>query len=338
MRLIKILERIFMTIPIMLGVAILVFTAMRFIPGDPVDVMYGESGFITEDQLEQLRQELNLDKPFHVQLYLFLSGLVQGDLGMSYVKRRPVWDLILERLPATVELAFGALLFGLIIAIPIGIISAVKQYSIIDRTSMAVAFVGISIPGFILGLMLILIFSVTLKLLPTAGRIDPILGLELHDITGLHILDSIISGNFRALLDSIKHLILPSIALGAVLGAIVARVLRSSMIEVLRADYVTLARAKGLRGFIVVTKHALRNALIPTVTVVGIQIGVLLGGNMIIESVFAWPGMGRLAVDAIKQSDYSVIQGVVMIYALTFVVANLLVDILYTFLNPRIKL
>ncbi len=327
-----------MTIPIMLVVAILVFAAMRFIPGDPVDVMYGESGFITEDQLEQMKKELNLDKPFHVQLYLFLSGLVQGDLGISYVKNKPVWDLILGRLPATIELAFGALLFGLIIAIPIGSISAVKQYSIIDRISMAAAFVGISIPGFILGLILILIFSVNLKLLPTAGRIDPIIGLELHNITGLYILDSIITGNFRALVDSIKHLILPSIALGAVLTAIVARVLRSSMIEVLRADYITLARAKGLRGFIVITKHALRNALIPTVTVVGIQIGVLLGGNMIIESVFAWPGMGRLAVDAIKESDYSVIQGVVMIYALTFVVANLLVDILYTFLNPRIKL
>jgi len=338
MRLIKILERILMTIPIMIGVAILVFTAMRFIPGDPVDVMYGDSGFITDAQLEQMREELKLDKPFHVQLYLFLSGLVRGDLGISYTKHRPVWDLIKERFPATVELAFGALIFGLIIAIPIGIVSAVKQYSIVDRASMAAAFVGISIPGFILGIMLILIFSVTLKVLPTAGRIDPILGLSLKNITGLHILDSIITGNLPALLDSIMHLILPSIALGAVLAAIVARVLRSSMIEVLRADYITLARAKGLRGFFVVTKHALRNALIPTVTVVGIQIGVLLGGNMIIECVFAWPGMGRLAVDAIKESDYSIIQGVVMIYALTFVMANLLVDILYTFLNPKIEL
>jgi len=338
MRLIKILERILMTIPVMIVVAILVFTAMRLIPGDPVDVMYGESGFITDAQLEQMRKELKLDKPFHVQLYLFLSGLVRGDLGISYIKHRPVWDLIKERLPATVELALGALIFGLIIAVPIGIVSAVKQNSLIDRTSMAASFVGISIPGFILGIMLILIFSVKLKLLPTTGRIDPILGLKLKDITGLHILDSIVTGNLPALLDSIKHLILPSIALGAVLAAIVARVLRSSMIEVLRADYVTLARAKGLRGFFVVTKHALRNALIPTVTVVGIQIGVLLGGNMIIESVFAWPGMGRLAVAAIKESDYSVIQGVVMIYALTFVAANLLVDIIYTLLNPKIEL
>jgi len=338
MRLIKILERILMTIPVMIVVAVLVFAAMRLIPGDPVDVMYGESGFVTAAQLEQMRKELKLDEPFHTQLYLFLSGLVRGDLGISFTKHRPVWELIKERLPATVELALGALIFGLIVALPIGIVSAVKQNSLIDRGSMAAAFVGISVPGFILGIMLILIFSVKLKLLPTAGRIDPILGLKLKDITGLHILDSIITGNLPALLDSIKHLILPSIALGAVLAAIVARVLRSSMIEVLRADYVTLARAKGLRGFFVVTKHALRNALIPTVTVVGIQIGVLLGGNMIIESVFAWPGMGRLAVAAIKESDYSVIQGVVMIYALTFVAANLLVDIIYTLLNPKIEL
>jgi len=333
---IKVLERILVVIPIMFGVTICVFFLMRLTPGDPVDVMLGGASYVTEEEEQALRKEFHLDKPLHQQLLLFLSGLGKGDLGASFVMRRPVTEMIAERLPATIELALGALLFGLIVAIPTGIICAVKQNSIIDRTSMAVAFLGISMPGFWLGLVLILIFSVWGHLLPVSGRIT--YGLRPEHITGLYVLDSLLTGNFAALVNSLKHLILPSITLGAILAAIVARVLRSNMLEVLRADYISLARSKGLRETAVVIKHALRNALIPTVTIVGIQIGVLLGGNMIVETVFAWPGLGRLVVTSIFASDYPVVQGTVMVYAFTFVIANLLVDILYTFLNPKITM
>jgi peptide/nickel transport system permease protein len=336
MRAIKVLERVLAVIPIMFGVAIVVFFFMRLTPGDPVDIMMGEAGFVSEGEIENLRQEFNLDKPLHVQLYLFLAGVVRGDLGNSYVKHAPVSELIAERLPATIELALGALLFGLVVAVPIGIISAVRQYSAVDRVSMAGAFLGISMPAFWLGIILMLIFSVRLRWLPVAGRID--YDAELQTVTGLYVLDSILTGNKAALISSLRHLALPSISLGAAMAATVARILRSSMLEVLRQDYVILARAKGLIEFLVVTKHALRNALIPTVTVVGLQVGVLLGGNMIVETVFAWPGLGRLVVQAIFSRDFPLVQGAVMVYAFVFVMANLIVDVLYTYLNPKITL
>ncbi len=336
MRAVKVLERILTSIPIMLGVAILVFFFMRLTPGDPVDIMMGDSGYVSEGEIENLRREFNLDKPLHIQLYLFLADAVRGDLGNSYIKRKPVRNLIAEHLPATIELALGALTFGLIVAIPIGIISAVKQYSLIDRLSMGGAFLGISMPAFWLGIIMIIIFSVRLKLLPVQGRIDYDAGLT--EVTGLYVLDSIITGNRAALVSSLRHLVLPSISLGASLAAIVARVLRSSMLEVLRQDYITLARAKGQVEFLVIMKHALRNALIPTVTVVGLQVGVLLGGNMIVETVFSWPGLGRMVVHAIFDRDFPLVQGTVMIYAFTFVMANLIVDVLYTYLNPKITL
>jgi peptide/nickel transport system permease protein len=336
MRAVKVLERVLAVIPIMVGVAVVVFFFMRLTPGDPVDIMMGESGYVSEGEVENLRQEFNLDKPLYQQLYLFLAGMVRGDLGFSFTKSAPVSELILERLPATIELALGALIFGLVIAVPIGIVSAAKQYSVIDRASMAGAFLGISMPHFWFGILLMLVFSVQLRLLPVSGRIDYEAGLE--PVTGLYVLDSILTGNKAALISSLRHLALPSITLGAGLAATVARMLRSSMIEVLRQDYVTLARAKGLKEFMVVNKHALRNALIPTVTVVGLQVGVLLGGNMIVETIFAWPGLGRLVVQAIFARDFPLVQGTVMVYAFTFVMANLIVDILYTYLNPKMTL
>jgi peptide/nickel transport system permease protein len=336
MRAIKVLERVLAVIPIMFGVAIVVFLFMRLTPGDPVDIMMGGGGYVSEGEIENLRREFDLDKPLHVQLYIFLSHAIRGDLGNSYVKRAPVTELIAERLPATIELALGALIFGLVVATPIGIISAVKQYSVLDRVSMAGAFVGISMPAFWLGILLMLIFSVHLRWLPVAGRIDYDAGLQ--TVTGLYVLDSILTGNKAALISSLRHLVLPSVSLGAAMAATVARILRSSMLEVLRQDYVMLARAKGMVEFLVVTKHALRNALIPTVTVVGLQVGVLLGGNMIVETVFGWPGLGRLVVQAIFARDFPLVQGAVMVYAFTFVTANLIVDVLYTYLNPKITL
>jgi peptide/nickel transport system permease protein len=320
----------------MFGVAIIVFVFVRLTPGDPVDIMMGQGGAISAGEVEQLRREFRLDEPITSQLWYFLSQAVQGDLGYSYVRKLPVTTLIADRLPATIELAMGSLLLALLIAFPIGIISAVRQNSLVDRASMSFAFLGISMPGFWLGIVLILIFAVSLRWLPVQGRLDSEIALQ--QITGFYVLDSILTANGPALWSSLKHLVLPSITLGASVAAIVARVLRSSMLEVLRSDYVQLARAKGAPEWRVVVRHALRNALIPTVTVVGLQVGVLLGGNMIVEMVFGWPGLGRLVVDAIFNRDFPLIQGAVMIYALTFVLANLVVDVLYTYLNPKIAL
>jgi peptide/nickel transport system permease protein len=320
----------------MLGVAIAVFLFMRLTPGDPVDIMMGQGGSVSAGEMEQLRSEFNLDKPLHVQLWLFLKDAARGDLGYSYIQKQPVVKMIADRFPATIELALGALLIGLVIAVPIGVVSAVKQNSFIDHISMAGAFLGISMPAFWLGILLLIVFSVNLKWLPVQGRLS--LGIQLEEITGLYVLDSILTGNREALISSLKHLALPSITLGAAVAAVIARVLRSSMLETLRSDYVVLARAKGASEQRVVMLHALRNALLPTVTVVGLQIGVLLGGNMIVETVFSWPGLGRTVVNAIFDRDFPLVQGAVMVYAFTFVLSNLIVDILYTYLNPKISL
>lgn len=336
LRFVKVIERILVSIPIMLGVAIAVFLFMRLSPGDPVDIMMGQGGAVSTGELEQLRREFNLDKPLHEQLWLFLRDAARGDLGYSYIKKQPVVQIIADRFPATMELALGALLVGLIIAVPVGIISAVKQNSVIDHFSMAGAFLGISMPAFWLGILLLMVFSVNLKWLPVQGRIS--FGIPLEEITGFYVLDSLLTGNREALVSSLKHLVLPSVTLGAAVAAVIARVLRSSMLETLRSDYVVLARAKGAAEWRVVLWHALRNALLPTVTVVGLQIGVLLGGNMIVETVFSWPGLGRTVVSAIFDRDFPLVQGAVMIYAFTYVVSNLGVDILYTYLNPKISL
>lgn len=335
MRGIKILERALTALPIMLGVCIVVFLFMRLIPGDPVDIMMGEASNVTQEEIDALRSQFNLDEPIHVQLASYLSRVVRGDLGYSITRSNNVGKILLEALPATVELALSAILVALAIAIPVGIISSVKPNSIGDRASMAGAFLGISMPAFWLGIVLILIFAVNLRWLPTSGRAA--YGFVPSHITGFYVLDSLATWNLPALKNSLAHLILPSIALGAAPAAVIARVVRSSMLEVLRKDYVTFARAKGVSEAAVVIKHAFRNALIPAVTVTGLEIGGLLGGNMIIETIFGWPGMGRLVVDGIFSRDYSLVQGAVMVYGLTFVVVNLVSDILYTWLNPRIS-
>jgi peptide/nickel transport system permease protein len=333
---IAILQRLLATIPIMFGVAVVVFFFIRLTPGDPVDIMMGQGGMVSAGEIEQLQKEFNLDKPLHIQLWLFFERAVQGDLGYSYTQKKPVTELIWERMPATIEMAVGGLIFGLLVAVPIGIISAVKQNSLVDRLSMTGAFVGISMPPFWLGIVLLLIFAVNLNWFQVQGRIE--YGVNLQTITGFYVLDSILTRNWPALVSSVKHLVLPSITLGAALAAVVARVLRSSMLETLRSDYVVLARAKGAAENRVIIIHALRNALIPTITVIGLQVGVLLGGNMIVETVFSWPGLGRMVVTAIFNRDFPLIQGAVMVYAFTFVLANLIVDVMYTYLNPKIQM
>lgn len=335
MRFAKILERILATIPIMLGVALIVFLFMRLTPGDPIDLMMGEAGNVSKEEEDALRAQMNLDKPIYVQLKDYVIQLSKGDMGNSFKKNRPVTELISETLPATIELAFAAVLVSILIGVPIGVYSAVKQNSFIDRVGMGGSFMGISMPPFWLGIVLILVFSVYLGWMPVKGRLD--FGYKIPSITGMYLIDSLLAGDLPAFKNAFSHLLLPAITLGASMGAIVARITRSSMIETLRSDYVILARAKGLKEWKVISIHALRNALIPTVTIIGLEIGVMLSGNMIVETVFGWPGLGRLAVDGIFNRDYTLVQGVVMFYAFIFVFANLIVDILYTYLDPKLR-
>lgn len=336
MRALVIIRRTLATVPLMFGIAVIVFVVMRLIPGDPVDIIIGQGGAATQQDLDRLHQEFHLDRPLTEQLLLFITDAARGNLGTSFVKRRPVAEILIDALPATIELAVVALLLALVVAIPIGVLSAVRQSSWLDRLSMTGAFLGISMPPFWLGIVVILLFAVRLDWFPTSGRIS--FSVFLQPVTGFFVLDSIFTRNWPALWDTLRHLFLPALTLGAALMAVVARVMRASLVEVLREQYVLVAHSKGLAPRIVVLRHGLRNALIPTVTVMGLQMGVLLGGNMIVETVFSWPGMGRVVVDAIFSRDYPLVQGAVMLYTFIFVLANLAVDMLYTYLNPRITL
>lgn len=335
MRLTKLLERVLSAVPVAIGVAVLAFMFLRFLPGDPVEIMLGETQ-VTRQQIDALRGQLNLDKPILTQLGLFLSGLLKGDLGLSIVKNAPVARLIGETLPATIELTLATVFVAIVIALPIGIISAIRAGSLLDRTALSGALLGVSMPAFWFGLLLILLFAVELRILPTSGRIAATLVVD--RTTGFMLIDTLLAKDLRAFGAAMKHLVLPALTLGVVFAAVLARVVRASMLEVLSKDFVTTARAKGLREWAVIVKHALRNALIPALTVTGLQFGELLGGNMIVETIFAWPGLGRLVVSSIFARDYVVVQAAVMLYALTYVAANLVVDALYTLLNPRISL
>lgn len=285
--------------------------------------------------MAELRNQLGLNDPLYVQYWHFLKNAVRGDLGQSLITKTSVTKEILSRFPATIELALAAIIIASVFGIFIGVISAVKQNTIADYLGMVVALIGVSMPIFWLGLILIVVFAVNLRWLPVSGRIQ--LGFEPAHITGFYILDSLISGNAVALKSTLSHLILPSVALGSYSTAIIARMTRSTMLEIVRQDYVRTARAKGLFEKIVITKHALKNAMIPITTVIGLQLGSLLGGAVLTETVFSWPGVGSYTVDAIMKSDYPVVQGAVILMAVVFVVVNLIVDIIYAYLDPRIK-
>jgi len=328
-------RRLIRLIPTMFGVAFIVFMLMHLAPGDPIELMIGEAGHVTKEEIEALRREYGLDKPLHEQFAAFLLNALRGDFGRSFSEQQPVISLIKSRLPATVELSLASFLIAVVISIPLGVLSAVYRDSIFDRIVTLLSLGGISFPSFYLGLILILIFGVGLEVLPISGRST--FGAEPHRITGLYLLDSLITLDVRALLSSIRHLILPAITLGGIAVAVTVRMIRANMLEVLEQDYIRTARAKGLPEWKVVMKHALKNALIPTVSVLGLQIGVLLSGNMIVETVFSWPGLGSLAVNGIYARDYPLVQGIVMVYAATYVLVNLAVDILYIWLNPRVE-
>jgi peptide/nickel transport system permease protein len=320
-------------IPVLLGVSIVVFFMVRAIPGDPAQLLLGQQA--TEAQVAQVRENMGLDKPIFVQYGLFLADAVRGDLGDSIVTGRPVTTELAERFPATLELTAFAMFVAVLVGVPVGVISAVKQYSLLDKVTSVLALTGISMPIFWLAMILIVIFFVNLGWLPFPGRLST--EVTIPAITGLVLVDSLLALNFGAFWDGLLHLIMPAIALGTIPMAVVTRMTRSSMLEVMNEDYVRTARAKGVVPWRVVTKHALRNAMLPTVTVIGLQVGLLMGGALITETIFSWPGVGQITYDSIFRRDYAMIQGVVLYGATLFVLVNLLVDILYAVLDPRVR-
>lgn len=300
-----ILKRILHAIVVIFAISLIVFVSIR-LTGDPVTVMFG-AGEPTQEAIDRITEELGLNKSLPEQYLIFVKDLVQLDLGTSYRANQPVTDLLLERVWPTLSLALGGMLVAILIAFPVGILSAIKKGTAVDVFGRIFSLIGISFPNFWLGIMLVLIFAVNLRWLPASG------------------------------MDGFSSIILPSVTLGLILSGILARLVRASMLEVMRMQYITTAKSKGLKDWVVIIKHGFRNALLPTVTFIGLQFGALLGGAVIIEQVFAWPGIGRLIVDAINQRDYPVVQGGVIVLALIMVVVNLLVDLSYSIINPRIR-
>jgi len=327
------IKRLLLLIPVVLGVSVLVFIIMHVFTSDPSANILGQHA--SQDQIDALRQQLGLNDPLYKQYLTFITGILQGDFGTSLITKSSVATEIFSRFPATIELAIISIIVASIVGITLGVLSAVKQNSIIDYLCMGTSLVGVSMPIFWLGLILIVIFSVTLGWLPVSGRAT--IGMEPVKITGLYLLDSLLSGDMAAFFDSLEHLVLPVIAPASYSTAIIARMTRSAMLEVLGQDYIRTARSKGLVESIIIRSHGLRNTLIPVTTVIGLQLGSLLGGAVLTETVFSWPGIGSYTIDAILKSDFPVVQGAVMIMAIVFVLVNLLVDLLYAFIDPRIK-
>lgn len=326
-------KRVLLAIPTIIGVTIVVFLIVHMIPGDPAQVMLYPQG--TPEAVEALRVRMGLDQPLHIQYLTWVNNVLHGDLGDSVQSYDPVLKEIWDRFPATIELSLAAIFIAVAVGIPLGVLAARKRNSFIDYLCISVSLLGVSIPVFWLGMMLIFVFAAILNILPVSGRLT--MGLSLNQITGLYLIDSLITGNFNAFGDAVKHLVLPAIALATIPLALIVRVTRSSMLDVLNEDYIRTARAKGVPLAKVIFKHALKNALIPVITVIGLQFGTLMGGAILTEEVFSWPGIGRLIVGAIYNRDYPLIQGVILIVSLIFILINLLVDILYAYIDPRIS-
>ncbi len=320
-------------IPVLLGVSLVVFFMVRMIPGDPAQLLLGQTA--TPDQVQALRERLGLNQPLPVQYVVFLGDALTGDLGNSIVTGRPVTAELAERFPATLELALAALLFAVAIGVPVGVIAAVRQYSLLDKITSVVALTGVSMPIFWLALVLVVIFTVQLELLPFPGRVGG--DVAISSITGLALVDSLLTFNLAGFWDALLHLIMPAVALGTIPLAVITRMTRSSMLEVMNEDFIRTARAKGVVPRRVVFRHALRNAMLPTVTVIGLQFGLLMGGAVLTETIFTWNGIGQIALESIYRRDYAMIQGVVLYGATFFVLVNLLVDLLYAVLDPRVR-
>jgi ABC-type dipeptide/oligopeptide/nickel transport system permease component len=332
------LRRVARLVGVLAAITLASFAFMHAIPGDPVALRLGDHA--TPDEVRALRAELGLDRPWLVQLWLYVAALLHGDLGRSLIDAQPVVQKLGAAFPATVELTAGALLVAVALGVPAGIVAALRRSSVVDVATMSVALLGVSIPVFWLGFMLVYLLAVLpskfgLNLFPISGRIS--LAYVVPPRTHLIVLDALLAGNFPAALDALHHLVLPALTLGTIPLAIVAKITRSGMLDVLRSDYIRTARAKGLGPRAVVVGHALRNALLPILTIVGLQTGLLLGGAVLTESIFAWPGVGRLAFDAISNRDMPLVNGCILLFAAAFVTVNTLVDLLYAAANPRIR-
>jgi peptide/nickel transport system permease protein len=322
-------------VPVLLGISLLVFAFLHLIPGDPAVTMLGDRA--TPAALEVLRERMGLNEPLPLQYLTFLGNLLKFDLGTSIFTGVPIIEEIKTKWPATFELSIVAMLIALIIGIPAGVMAAVRKNSLIDNLMMSGSLLGVSMPVYWLGLLLVYLFAVNLQWLPPSGRIGINVGYDFEPITGFFIFDALIQGNFQALGDILSHLLLPAITLSTIPLAIIARITRSAMLEVLSQDYIRTARSKGLKEFLVIGKHALKNAMLPVVTVVGLEFGTLLGGAILTETIFSWPGIGSWIYGGILQRDYPIVQGGVVFVAFVFVLINLLVDISYVFLDPRIQ-
>jgi peptide/nickel transport system permease protein len=330
-----ILRRLLGLIPVIFGITLLVFAFLHLIPGDPVTALVGERA--TPDQIAALREQLGFNKPLPIQYFTFVASLLRLDFGTSIVTGIPVATEIARRWAASFELTTAAMVFAIAIGIPAGIIAAVHKDRWADNLTMIGSLIGVSMPVYWLGLLLIYLFAVHLGWLPPSGRLGVTAGFDFQPITGFYVLDALLRWNFTALKDVLAHLVLPAIALGTIPLAIVARLTRSAMLEVLSQDYIRTARAKGVRERWIILKHALKNALLPVITIIGLQFGTLLSGAILTETIFSWPGIGSWIYGAILSRDYPVVQGGVVFVSITFVLINLLVDISYAFFDPRIQ-
>lgn len=328
------LRRLALVVPTFLGITLLVFALIHLIPGDAVEALSGEHGMDPE-RYARLLHEFGLDRPLYMQYFDYLWSVLHGELGRSIVTHEPVLSEFRTLFPATLELSFCAILLAVVIGLPAGILAALKRNTVLDYSVMGISLTGYSMPIFWWALLLILLFSVTLGWTPVSGRIDIL--YDLPPVTGFMLIDSLISGEEGAFRSALSHLVLPAIALGTIPLAVIVRMTRSAMLEVLREDYVRTARAKGLSRTRVVLVHALRNALIPVITVIGLQVGTLLAGAILTETIFSWPGIGKWLVEAIHRRDYPVVQGGILMSATIIILVNLLVDLLYGVVNPRIR-
>ena len=329
-----VLSRLALIVPTFIGVSIVAFSFIRLLPGDPIMLLAGERGMSAERYAE-LRAEMGYDRSIFVQYWDYLSGILEGDLGTSIVTKRPVLEEFFTLFPATIELSLCAIILATTVGIPLGVLAAVKRGSWIDQTVMGTALVGYSMPIFWWGLLLIILFSGILGWTPVSGRIS--LMYFFPPVTGFMLIDSLLSGQDGAFLSALSHLILPTIVLATIPLAVIARQTRSAMLEVLGEDYVRTARSKGLSSRRVIGLHALRNAMIPVVTTIGLQVGVLLAGAILTETIFSWPGIGKWMVDSVFRRDYAVVQGGLLLIAIIIMFVNLIVDMLYGLINPRIR-
>jgi dipeptide transport system permease protein len=328
------LSKLWTFVPTFIGVTIISFAFIRVLPGDPIIVMAGERG-VTPERYQELMHQFGFDQPIHVQFWNYLTGVLQGDLGTSYVTKKPVWDEFFALFPATLELSICAIIIAIALGIPAGVIAAVNRGKFFDRALMSTALIGYSMPIFWWALLLIIVFSGNLGWTPVSGRIS--LMFFFDNVTGFMLIDSLLSGQKGAFSSAVHHLVLPSIVLATIPLAVIARQTRSAMLEVLSEDYIRTARAKGLSPLRVNGLHALRNAMIPVITVIGLSVGTLLAGAILTETIFSWPGIGKWMVDSIFRRDYPVVQGGLLLVAVAVMLVNLVADLLYGLINPKIR-